>query len=108
MVRNKRQDGGEYHRDPQGVVKAHTVKRRPKEERWSLEEVHAMRGTPGRPNPSSSDPRIPVRVRTPESPIPKPQENVSAPRGVRTERGDFEKYGYTAGCEGCNRVQRGG
>ena len=27
----------------QGVVKAHTVKRRPKEERWSLDEIHALR-----------------------------------------------------------------
>ena len=61
------------------------MKRRPKEERWSLEEVHAIRGTPGRPNPSSNDPRIPVRVRAPEVPIQRPPEQTSAPRGVRTE-----------------------
>ena len=58
----------------EGVVKAHTVRRRPKEERWSLEEVHAIKGTPGRPNPSNNDPRIPVRVRALEVPIQRPPE----------------------------------
>ena len=73
-----------------------------------MEEVHAIRGTPSRPNPSNSDPRIPVRVRTPENPISRPQENAPAPRGIRTERRDFEKHGYTEGCEGCIRMKHGG
>ena len=83
----------------QGVVKAYTVKRRPKEERWSLQQIHELRGTPGKPSPGASDQRIPVRVRVPEQPIKAPDDAVPAPRGVRTEKEDFEKHGYTNGCE---------
>ena len=90
-----------------GVVKAYTVKRRPEEERWSLEELNGMRGTPGKPTPGSSDIRIPVRVRVPEIPIAK-EERTTIPRGVRTEKKDFERHGYTEGCEGCVRMQMGG
>ena len=90
-----------------GVVKAYTVKRRPEEERWSIEEVNKVRGTPGRPIPGRSEQRIPVRVRVPEKPIPK-EEGTSVPRGIRTEKRDFDKYGYTEGCERCVRMQVGG
>merc|ERR1712051_420987 len=89
------------------VVKAYTVKRRLEEERWSLEEINNVRGTHGKPTPGSNKLRIPVRVRVPEKPIPK-EEKTSTPRGVRTEKTDFEKYGYTDGCEGCIRMQTGG
>ena len=53
------------------MVKAFTVKRRPLGERWSLEEAHAMKGTPGKPNPGTNDQRIPVQIRVPEKPIPR-------------------------------------
>ena len=59
---------------PEGVVKAFTVKRRPVEERWSLEEAHAMKGTPGKPNPGTNDQRMPVRIRVPETPIKRSEE----------------------------------
>ena len=36
------------------------------------------------------------------------EEQPAAPRGVRTERKDFDKHGYTEGCEGCIRMQSGG
>ena len=72
-----------------------------------MRELNGVRGTPGRPTPGLRDPRIPVRVRVPEKPIPK-EEKTSAPRGVRTEKKDFEKHGYTEGCEGCVRMQLGG
>ena len=90
------------------MVKAYTLKRRPQEERWSLDDIHKVRGTPGGPNPGVSDQRIPVRIRTPEEPIKEKEEQTPAPRGVRTEKKDFEKHGYTVGCEGCNRMQHGG
>ena len=90
-----------------GIVKAFTVKRRPEEERWSIEELNGVRGTPGKPTPGSNDARIPVRVRVPDKPIPK-EERSAIPRGVRTEKKDFDKYGYTDGCEGCIRMQTGG
>ena len=93
---------------PQGVVKAFTVKRRPVEERWSLDDIHNMRGTPGKPNPDANDQRIPVRIRVPETPIKNKEETISAPRGIRTEKKDFDKHGYTPGCEGCRRMKDGG
>ena len=93
---------------PDGIVKAYTVKRRPQEERWSLEDIHKVRGTPGEPNPGVNDPRIPVRIRVPEEPIKEKEDQTPAPRGVRTEKRDFDKHGYTPGCEGCNRMQNGG
>ena len=46
-----------------------------------MEEVHSIRGTPGKPNPGNNDPRIPVRIRAPEIPIKRPPEQASAPRG---------------------------
>ena len=49
-----------------------------------------------------------MRVRVPEQPIKAPEDATSAPRGFRTEKEDFEKHGYTEGCEGCNRMQTGG
>ena len=73
-----------------------------------MEEIHAIKGTPGKPVPGSNDQRIPVRIRVPEKPIQQPSEQASVPRGVRTERGDFDKHGYTEGCEGCNRMKHGG
>ena len=73
----------------------------------SIQELNGVRGTPGRPTPGMRDPRIPVRVRVPEKPILK-EERTSNPRGVRTERRDFEKHGYSDGCEGCIRMQTGG
>ena len=103
MVGNKGQDWGEHHWDParggQGAYSQSAAER---------VEVVIGRGAcnlrdppPSRPNPSNSDPKIPViRVRTPENPISRPQENAPAPRGIRTERRDFEKHGYTEGCEG--------
>ena len=30
------------------------------------------------------------------------------PRGIRTEKRDFDKHGYTEGCEGCIRMKHGG
>ena len=71
----------------EGVVKAYTVKRRPIDERWSLEEVHAVRGTPGKPVPGSSDQRIPVRIRAPEKPIQQPSEQAAIPGGDSKREG---------------------
>ena len=42
-----------------------------------------------------------MRIRVPEEPIKEKEEQPATPRRVRTERKDFDKHGYTEGCEGC-------
>ena len=48
---------------PKGTVKTFSVKRKPEEERWNMEEINKIEGTPGRPKPVKKDTRIPVRIR---------------------------------------------
>ena len=57
-----------------------------------LEDIHNMRGTPGKPVPGVNDQRIPVRVRVPEKPIKASEEPESSTRGVGTEKKDFDKH----------------
>jgi len=91
---------------PEGVVKAYTVRRRPEEERWSAEEVNAVRGTPGRPKPGRRDMRIPVRVQETMETIPeRTQGEAVRTRRVYLKKKDFIKPGYTPGCEGCVRIR---
>jgi len=96
---------------PEGIVKAHSVKRRAAEERWDIEAVNAVKGTPGRPKPGRRDMRIPVRVRFPEV----DQEGVvdaEEPRARRMyiKRKDYEDHRFTTReehgihCEGCRRM----
>ena len=92
----------------EGVVKAYTVRRRSEDERWSVEEVNGMKGTPSQPKPGGEELKVPVRIQSPETPIIEEKSARSDPRGVRTTRAEFEKYGWTEGCEGCNRMRFGG
>ena len=43
---------------PEGIRKARTIRRLPEEERWNVEQILAVQGTPLHPNPGSSDPRV--------------------------------------------------
>jgi len=91
----------------QGVIKAFTVRRRPEEEKWSLEEVSSVRGTPGNPRPGRMTMRIPVRVGDQNEPIIDKNYDRSKPRRVYLRKRDFQKHGYTAGCEGCAKLSEG-
>ena len=93
---------------PEGAVKAYSVRRRPEEERWSVAEVNAVRGTPGCPKPGRHDTRVPVRVRETQDPLPeRAQPEELRARRIYYRKADFEKAGYTQGCEGCVRLQDG-
>ena len=76
---------------PEGVIKAFTVRRRSEDERWSGKEVNELRGTPSNPKPGTESMKIPVRIKTPETPIVEEKPSRSNPRGVRTTRAEFEK-----------------
>jgi hypothetical protein len=83
------------------------VRRRPEEEKWSLEEVSSVRGTPGNPRPGRMTMRIPVRVGDQNEPIIDKNYDRSKPRRVYLRKRDFQKHGYTAGCEGCAKLSEG-
>ena len=66
-----------------GVVRACTVQRRPKKDRWDAQAIKRMRGTPSQPNPNEPGVKISARVETgpaaEEAPAPrtivKPEDN---------------------------------
>ena len=55
---------------------------------------------------------IPVHIYLPEAlggvPEPPPARAEEGPRRAYLKKKDFEKHGYTAGCEGCRRLRAGG
>ena len=96
-----------------GVVRAWATKRRPEEERWSSDNIHAIQGTPARPNPKMPGNDIPVHILLPEPategpPDPEPARAEDGPRRAYLKKKDFERYGYTENCEGCRRQRVGG
>ena len=97
-----------------GVVRAWAVKRRIAEEKWQAAVIRNMQGTPARPNPQMPGQDVPIRVSLPAeggaaAPTePPPARNESVPRRTYLKPRDFEKHGYTEGCEGCRRVRTGG
>ena len=92
-----------------GVVKAHTVRRKPEDMRWNADEINAVVGTPHQPKPGRNDSRIPVRIRAPamEEPIAAPPELDFKPRRVNIQRRDYQRHGYTDGCAGCDAMATG-
>ena len=97
---------------PAGVVRAWAIKRRPEEERWCADNLEAVQGTPARPNPNLPGRDIPVHIYLPdpagEVPEPAPERAEEGTRRTYLKKRDFEKHGYTDGCEGCRRLRTGG
>ena len=97
----------------EGVVRARTIKRRPEDERWNAEAILNMAGTPARPNPQAPGHDIPVHIsiHVPEvSEVPgepPPARVETEPRRTYLKARDFQKHGWTEGCEGCRRLKAG-
>ena len=98
----------------EGVVRAWAIKRMPEEERWSAEAIKGMKGTPARPNPQMPGNDVPVQIHVPIDlgeampEGPPPARNEEAGRRTYLKAKDFEKHGFTEGCEGCRRLKAGG
>ena len=97
-----------------GVIRAYAVKRRPVERRWSYEEVTGVTGTPGAPDPKKpGKSQVPIRVEArieeeiQDEDVPEVAKEGARPRRWRIRKADFEKMGYTKGCEGCRHTQAG-
>ena len=92
-----------------GVVKASTIKRFGVSERWDVNAIVDMKGTPQRPDPGKPGLHIPVRIRVEpevpfEMPAMRPARNEDAPRRAYVMKRHYDEHGYTEGCEGCSRL----
>ncbi len=109
------------------AMRVRTIKRRPEQFRWSAEAVLGVRATPRRPNPNNpTDEEVIVKhddevhAGAEEQPVPFVQAvdadmlnpEVSGPRDsaireLKLTKRLFEKFGHTAGCDGCDRAVAG-
>ena len=81
-------------------------------EKWDVNPILDMKGTPQRPDPTKPGLHIPVRIRMePEVPFSmpgmKPAREEEAPRRTYVMKRHFEKFGYTQDCEWCARLSTG-
>ena len=94
---------------PEGLVKCRDIRRRPEPERWSNVLITAVTATPCEPNPGSNDMRIRT-IRVDARTVPKATESNGQSqknRRMRLMKKDFEKFGFTAGCSGCDTMRLG-
>ena len=86
-------------------MKAWTVRRLIASQRWDRDLVLKMRGTPKRTDPSMAGIDVPIRTNVrPSEPLAEiePMRRNRAPeayRSVYLKKEEFDKHGYTDGCE---------
>ena len=88
------------------VAKASAIKRFGRTEKWDVNAILDMKGTPQRPDPTKQGLHTPVQIRLePEVPFDmpamKPARDEEGPRRPYIMKRHFVEYGYTEGCEGC-------
>ena len=81
------------------------------EERWSVQSIESMQGTPWGPVPGKVDDSIHVRVRLPEEgeapqPVNPGEPNIEIKRRARITREDVIKVGFSLNCPGCTAISR--
>ena len=89
----------------EGMVRAYAIRRQDEDSRWSAVWVQSLQGTPQQPDPRKASVAIPIMVRfdaaTEGEPVPAGLPRQEKGRRMRLTDNLFEKYGYTANCEGC-------
>jgi hypothetical protein len=96
-----------------GVVKCRDFRRKPANGgRWNREFVDKIVGVPWEVYPGvKGSVEIRSRVRFPQEPgeVPRPirGRDEYIPRRFRIQKGDLQKFGFTAGCPGCRAANRG-
>jgi hypothetical protein len=96
-----------------GVVKCRDSRRKPANGgRWNREFVDKIVGVPWEVYPGvKGSAEIRSRVRFPQEPGEAPRpirgRDEYIPRRFRIQKGDLQKFGFTAGCPGCRAANRG-
>ena len=93
-----------------GVWKTRTMRRRPAEERWNVENLELVGGVPWKASEEDKEDvlrgEVPQAVRMdPEE--EKEEEDIVVPRNIYLRKSDFETHGYSKDCKGCRAVLRG-
>ena len=91
-----------------------TVRRKPAEERWSVENLRLVTGVPWQPAPGDDNventmPSLDLPVADPEVEIRRPEvrEKECVPRRMYLREKNLEEFGRTVGCKGCLAKMRG-
>ena len=93
-----------------GVVEARTIRRKPEPDRWPLDQLQAVRGSPWDPSPGVDAKDMPTVVKAPVSDEVPPEDSEATEPGfearrMRLSKADFEKHGLTEGCDGCRAIR---
>ena len=98
----------------EGVFRVTNVRRAPAEERWSLEIINKIIGTPEQPVPDVRNRRVPTYAKKftnkDEQKEPKfvPQEEPDIQvRGFKIFKRDIDENGPTPNCQGCRAILKG-
>ena len=102
----------------QGVWKTRTVRRKPEDQRWSVDNMSMIVGVPWRRNDEEGkkdDDEMKGGVIKLDGGIMEDAEksqvrqvvDIVPPKAFHTRREDYEKYGYTRGCAGCRSLLTG-
>ena len=103
---------------PQGVVVVQSIRRKPPDSQWNAELIDQLVGTPWAPNPSKTKEArdslelpepVAIEVEQPSVDIVpvEPEESKPHFKRVYLRQVDFDKFGYSAGCEACTYLRTG-
>ena len=105
----------------QGAVKARTIRRLPKEQRWDAEAINRLRGSPRRPVPGVESDHLPTDTAVSLPPGAGEDEETAAtrktgdirrnpprveeePRRMYVRKAYIDKYRRTPGCPRCDAI----
>ena len=91
-----------------GVIRTRTIRRLPMEDRWKIESIRSIKGTPWAPLDGESPMPIGIKIKegTGQHDIPPPPIRPEIQiRRMQLSKADFAKYGFTPGCQGCRGIQ---
>ena len=93
----------------EGCVRGWSIRRRPEGERWDIDAINGIKGTPEEPIPGQGTKKPPIVIRL------EVNENeglgaefdfkVEAPKKAYIKRRWYEEHGFQEGCKGCKAMK---